>query len=438
MSPATEQRRSHGWIGWLAVLLLLAAAGGYGWWRGARIAAERDGLAVELERSRQRAAACAAAREELRQRRDALAGERDRLAESLAAERAVPRGSLGELYFDYERFARRLRFEVALRIEYRVQWRLQVDADEHDPVTKAVPAAGTISRLQGVWLGRRSNFAFGLVALPDDAAALRLPAADAAFDPPSPEVVEQRRWLWDEEAEYALADPPVRRLLHAEVLAVGAAALEPPAVARVVRAWREPDKGYTVLLLGLAGAADGIDPGPPYVGERAWLATGAGLRVYPMTAPNGGLVLHKEDIGQAYRTDRRRAPADNSAYDYFRAGWLRSDWDGIAGRIEVLFAPLPPGDQSRRRPRVHSLIFPLPDRRAYWLPFWALRERLLAPAELQLAAIPAYNVERPSFALRLEGLPLRSAGQWDREAYRSALYALLKHKPVADQAEKPE
>ena len=295
-----------------------------------------------------------------------------------------------------------------------------------------MPAAGATSRLQGVWLGRRSNFAFGLVVLPDDAAALRVPAADAAFDPPSPEVVEQRRWLWDEEAEYALADPPVRRLLHAEVLAMGAAALEPPAVARVVRAWREPDKGYTVLLLGLAGAADGIDLGPPYVGESAWLASVAGLRVYPMTAPNGGVMLHQEDIGRAYRRDRQRAPAANSAYDYFRAGWLRSDWDGIAGRIEVLFAPLPPGDQAQRRPRVHSLIFPLIERRAYWLPFWALRERLLAPAEPQLAAIPAYNVERPSFALRLAGLPLRSAGQWDRAAYRSALYALLKHKPVAE------
>ncbi len=362
-------------------------------------------------------------------RAERLDADNRRMASYLAAERAMPRGSLGDFFLDYERFAQGLRFDVELSMAYRVRWKLDEDVPGHKG--KTTRAAGEPTRLQGVSLGRRSNFAFGLVALPDGSDALKVPTSDAAFRPPEREVIEERDLLWDKKADYVPADPHFERILQVRITAIGEKLLEPPVSGRVVRAWREAGRGYTVLVIGTSAADDGVDPGPPFVPEQAWMGSTQELKVFPMTAPNGGIVLHKEHLAQAYGHDRAHLPKVNSAFDYYRSGWLRTRWDGIPGRIEVLFGPLPPGKQDSLSPQVHSLVFPMIERQAYWVPFWTVRERLMAPAELNLASVPAYNVESRRFPYLLTNLPTLAAGDWDPQAFQSALYDLLKNRPAS-------
>ncbi len=366
---------------------------------------------------------------ELQARAERLAVENRRLGSRLALERAIPKGSLGDFFLAYERFAEGLRFEAELRIEYRVHWKLDEDVPGHSGATTTV--AGKASKAQGVLLGRRSNFVFGLVMVPDLSPALYCPTASDAFRPPSKKTLA-KRWYWmDKTAEYVLAEQPISRVLHVRALAYGSKRPAPAAPARVVQAWREADKGFSVLVVGVRVDDEGVDPGPPYVSERGWMALTEKPGVFPMTAPNGGIVLHKEHLGEAYRRDKENNPAVNSAWDYYRDGWLRPDWDGTQGRIEVLFAPLPEGKPEEIAPQVHSLIFPMIERQSFWLPFWSLRERLLAPSDLDLSVLPALNVASRRFDFRMQGLPMESAGEWDPKAFSTALYDLLKRRPVA-------
>ncbi len=348
-----------------------------------------------------------------------------RLTEHLATQRAMPRGSLGNFYLAYDRFASALRFEVELRMEYQVSWKPEEKAEGLG--TKVLHAQGRKSVFHGVYLGRRSNFAFGLLVVPDDDVALRVPAGQSAFKPPEPGILERKYWV-DKEVEYVPDDPHIVRVLKLSITKIGNSKVASPLAAKVVRLWRQEDKAYSVMVLGTPRAADGIDPGPPYLSEKNWLSSLDGIMLYPMTEPNGGIVLYKEDLSKAYARDRELLAEQNTSLDYYRAGWLRADWDCVPGSIQVLFAPLPAGQQKSVSPLIHSLIFPLMGRRAFWLPFWSIRERFLAPQKTRLESLPAYDIESQVLPLRLSGLPTKESGQWDESAFQSAFYDLLKRK----------
>jgi hypothetical protein len=390
---------------------------------------QSQSLRASTEQIDAQRAALASERDGLRSQVTALTADNRQMASRLAVERAMPRGSLGDFFLAYEQFAGALRFEVLFQLEYRVRWRLEEPVPGH--TGRQTVAWGKPDLSQGVFLGLRSNFAFGLVVLPDLSPALFVPGADRGFRPPGRELVEER-WYWkDKQLGYVLDEPPIERMVHVKVSAWGSKRLDRPVPARVLRLWREPDKGHSVLVIGLATDDAGIDPGPPFVDEPAWMASIDRLGVFMMTAPNDGIVLRKEHLAEAYRADRDRLPDANPAWDFYRAGWLRSSWDGIPGRIEVLFAPLAPGEQQTLAPMIHSLVFPMIGRRAFWIPFWSLRERLLAPGEADLASLPAFNVETRLLGYRLERLPARAVGEWEPGAFQTALYDLLKRRPTA-------
>ena len=389
--------------------------------------AEAAACAVQAREQAKQLAELSDGNKALQEQSDRLSADNQKLSGQLALERAAPRGSLGDFFLDYERFSQGLRFDVEVQVEYQVHWRL--DLEEGQAPKQVRKTRGKSILVQGVLLGRRSNFAFGLVMIEDLSPALHCPTADTAFDPPAPEVLD-KRWYWkDKKAEFVMDDPGITRVLYTRLRSIGSDRLAQPVDLRVVRARREPNRGFTVLVLGQAGAAEGVDPGPAYVAEQAWMSLTERLGVFPMTAPNGGIVLHKEHMGEAYRRDKHLRPSVNRAWDYFRDGWVRADWDGTPGRIEVLFAPLPEGEGGKLVPQVHSLVFPMLQRQSLWLPFWAVRERLIAPAALDLSILPTLNIESRHFDYKMDGVPMQAAGEWQAEAFSTSLYDLLKRRP---------
>ncbi len=430
------------WIAWTLLACALGAAG-FLWMLQTKTESSRDAAvddlalcSASLSRLKLQAAATSEKLQKCLLQVKSLEEQRDGLYENLSVERAMPRGSLGEIFLRYEKFASSLRFSVTVQMEYQVRWKLEQELDDDSGDGTASDAShivksamGKRSLLQGVYLGRRSNFAFGLVAIADSDVCLRVPSSQKAFSPPAAKVIKRKMWL-DKEVRYVPDEPHIRRLLHVSIVLMGQGIHASSIAAKVVRVWREPKKGFFVLVIGSNEAPDGIDPGPAYISEQAWLGSLDELGLFPMTSANGGLVLYKERLSVAYTKDRREHPELNRSVDYYRNGWLRSDWDTIPGRLELLFAPLASGKQDSLVPKIHSLVFPMAERKAWWLPFWSLRESLLAPGKSDPSILPAIDLESQLLPLVLSSLPTTQGGQWDESAFQSALYDLLKRKPA--------